>query len=304
MMPTQRSAFLPAALSPASPSAFLPAFLPLTVLLSLSVCSAAAQGQAVPAPASSNSAATVSSTPSSMPNSTPTPAQPDWVVTLGGGVQAGPRYPGSNSTRFLPIPAVDIEYKNLLFAKQDMPLGVYFINNAQWSAGLAVQYDLTERRASDDAHLAGLANLPMTPRAKLFGAYTWSALTVSASAAQDIGGHAEGLVLDVNAIATLPLGTQWYLSAGPGVTWGNGQYQSTYFGITPAQNAASGLPQYTARAGVNNVYLSLEADYLLTKHWTATANVKIAQLQSDAAHSPITESRQQTTSTLSLSYSY
>jgi outer membrane protein len=231
-------------------------------------------------------------------------AQPDWIVTLGAGVQAGPRYPGSNSIDFMPIPAIDIEYKNLLFAKQDMPLGVYFINNPHWSAGLALQYDLTERHSADDSRLAGLANLPMTLRAKLFATYTISALTVSASAAQDIGGHAEGLVVDANAIAALPLGTQWYLSAGPGISWGNGQYQRTFFGITPAQNLASGLPQYTGRAGINNVYLSLEADYLITKHWTATANVKVAQLQSSAARSPITESRQQTTSTLSLSYTY
>ena len=258
-----------------------------TVLLAALVFSTAAWGQAS-TPASPVAAA----------------SQPDWVVTLGAGVQAGPRYPGSNSIGFMPIPAIDIEYKNLLFAKQDMPLGVYFINDPHWSAGLALQYDLTERHSADDAHLAGLANIPMTPRAKLFAAYTISALTVSASAAQDIGSHQEGLVVDVNAIATLPLGTQWYLSAGPGITWGNGQYQSTFFGITPAQNQASGLPQYTARAGFNNVYLSLEADYLITKHWTATANVKIAQLQSNATHSPITESRQQTTSTLSLSYTY
>jgi outer membrane scaffolding protein for murein synthesis (MipA/OmpV family) len=230
--------------------------------------------------------------------------EPDWVVTLGAGVQAGPRYPGSNKISWQPIPAIDIEYKNRWFAKEDMPLGVYFINDARWSAGLALQYDLTDRRSTDSPRLAALGDLPMTPRAKLFAAYTVSALTVSSSLAQDIGGHGEGLVADVNAIATLPIGSQWYLSAGPGVTWGNRQYQDTYFGITPAQSAASGLPQYASHAGVNNAYLSLEADYLITKHWTATANVKLEQLQGSAARSPITESRQQTTSTMSLSYTF
>jgi len=273
-MPAQRSFSL------------LAATLPLAALLSITGFCTTARAQATPQTA-----------PAEV-------AQPDWVVTLGAGVQAEPRYPGSHAIGYMPIPAVDIEYKNRLFAKQDMPLGVYFINDPHWSAGVALQYDMTERRSADDPRLAGLANLPMTPRAKLFAAYTISALTVSTSAAQDIGGHAEGLVIDVNAIATLPLGTQWYLSAGPGVTWGNGQYQSTFFGITPAQNLASGLPNYTAHAGVNNVYLSLEADYLITKHWTATVNVKIAELQGSAARSPITESRQQTTSTLSLTYTY
>jgi len=229
---------------------------------------------------------------------------PDWSITLGAGIEALPRYPGARALALTPIPAVDIEYKNRWFAKQDMPLGVYFINNANWSAGLALQYDMTERRASDAPRLNGLAELPMTPRAKLFAAYTLSALTVSTSAAQDVGGHAEGLVADANAIVTLPLGSQWYFSAGPGITWGNRQYQETYFGITPAQSEASGLTPYAAHGGVASDYLSLEAHYLITKHWIASANCKLAQLQGSAAHSPVTISHRQTTSTLTLSYTY
>lgn len=273
---------------------------PVTVLLALALGSGVAHADD---PSAAPAAAPAAATPTPASGVAGAP-QPDWVVTVGAGVQAGPRYPGSNSTRWTPIPAIDIEYKNRWFAKQDMPLGVYFINDAHWSAGAALQYDLTERRATDNPRLAELGDLPMTPRAKLFAAYTLSALTVSTSVAQDIGGHAEGLVVDANAIATLPVGSRWYFSAGPGITWGNGQYQSTYFGITPAQSLASGLPQYATHAGVNNLYLSLEVDYLITPHWTATANVKLAQLQSSAAHSPIDQSRQQTTSTLSLSYTF
>lgn len=235
--------------------------------------------------------------------STTTPPS-DWSITLGAGVQSQPRYPGARTLAETPIPAVDIEYKNRWFAKQDMPLGMYFVNNANWSAGLALQYDMTARRASDAPRLNGLATLPTTPRAKLFAAYTWSALTVSTSAAQDIGGHGEGLLADANAIVTLPLGSQWYLSAGPGLSWGDRSYQDSYFGITPAQSAASGLAVYAAHAGVSTDYLSLEGDYLMTRHWIASANLKLAQLQGSAAHSPVTQSRRQLTSTLTLSYTY
>jgi MipA family protein len=228
----------------------------------------------------------------------------DWIITVGAGIMAGPKYPGSNAMRFQPIPAFDIEYKNLLFAKDDMPLGVYFINTPVWSAGLAVQYDFTQRRPSDNPALAALGGVDSTYRAKLFGSYTLSALTFSTSAAQDIGGHGEGLLVDANAIATLPLGSKWYLSAGPGLSWGNSQYQNTFFGVNQAQSVASGLPQYQAHAGLRDVYVSFEADYLITKHWTAALTLRLAQLQGSAAHGPVTQSRQQTTSTAALSYTF
>jgi len=293
---------------------YLPPLGTLCVAVTLTTAAGVAHAQSSP-----TASPTASSTPSASPAGASTtaassaatsaaagsaPPQSDWVITLGAGVMVGPKYPGSNSMRFQPIPAIDIEYKNLLFAKQDMPLGVYFINTPVWSAGLAVQYDNTQRRPSDNPALASIGGVDTTYRAKLFGSYTLSALTFSTSAAQDIDGHSEGLLIDANAIGTLPLGSKWYLSAGPGATWGNSQYQNTFFGVDQAQSVASGLPQYQAHAGLRDIYLSFEADYLITKHWTATATVKIAQLQSSAAHGPITQSRQQTTTTAALSYTF
>lgn len=232
-----------------------------------------------------------------------TPA-PDWTVTLGAEAQWEPAYPGANFMRLRPFPAFDIEYKNRLFAKEDMLLGVYFVNNANWSAGLALQYDFTERETSDDIRLRGLQNVPATPRAKLFVDYTLSAFTLSTSAAQDIGGNREGLVVDANATATLPIGKKLYLTAGPGVTWTNATYQQTWFGITPSQSAASGLPVYDAHGGAATGYITVEADYLITKSLTATVQMKFARLYGNSASSPITRRVQQNTDTFALTYTF
>jgi MipA family protein len=232
-------------------------------------------------------------------------AASDWSVTVGAGVQVEARYPGASSQSTMPIPAFDIEYKNRWFAKEDMPLGVYAVNDAHWSVGLALQYDMTERHPSDAPRVAALPDLPMTPRAKAFADYTWSALTVSTSVAQDIGGHGEGLIADANAIVTLPLpGGKFYFNIGPGASWGDRQYQTAFFGVTPAQSAASGLAAYTEHAGIATDYLSTELDWLITTHWIASVNVKLARLQGSSAHSPVVTSRSQTTSTATLSYTF
>lgn len=229
---------------------------------------------------------------------------PDWTVTAGAEAQWEPAYPGANFMRLRPFPAFDIEYKNRFFAKEDMLFGVYFVNNANWSAGLALQYDFTERETSDDTHLRGLQNVPATARAKLFLNYTLSALTLSTSAAQDIAGNREGLVVDSNASVTLPVGKKLYLTAGPGITWTNGTYQQTFFGVTQAQSTASGLPVYDAHGGAATGYVTVEADYLLTKSLIVTAEMKFARLYGNAAQSPITRRIQQNTDTLALTYTF
>jgi outer membrane protein len=234
-------------------------------------------------------------------NAAPTP---DWTVTLGAEAQWEPAYPGANFMRLRPYPAFDIEYKNRFFAKEDMLAGVYLVNNANWSAGLALQYDFTERETSEDAHLHGLRNVPTTPRAKVFLNYTQSAFTWSNSAAQDIGGNREGLVVDTNATVTLPIGKQLFLTAGPGVTWTNGTYQQTFFGITQSQSAASGLPVYDAHSGAATGYITAEADYLITKSLIATVELKFARLYGNAASSPITRRVQQNTDTFALTYTF
>jgi outer membrane protein len=233
----------------------------------------------------------------------PAPA-PDWTVTVGAEAQWEPSYPGANFMRLRPFPAFDIEYKNRFFAKEDMLFGVYFINNANWSAGLALQYDVTERETSDDTRLRGLQNVPATPRAKAFLTYTQSAFTFSTSAAQDIAGNREGLVVETKATVTLPVGKKLYLTAGPGVTWTNGTYQQTFFGVTPSQSAASGLPVYDAHSGAATGYVTVEADYLITKSLIATVEMKFARLYGNSALSPITRRVQQNTDTLALTYTF
>jgi outer membrane protein len=111
-------------------------------------------------------------------------------------------------------------------------------------------------------------------------------------------------VVDTNTTLTLPVGKKLYLTAGPGVTWTNGTYQQTFFGVTPSQSAASGLPVYDAHSGAATGYVTVEADYLITKSLIATVEMKFARLYGNSASSPITRRVQQNTDTLALTYTF
>jgi outer membrane scaffolding protein for murein synthesis (MipA/OmpV family) len=66
-----------------------------------------------------------------------------------------------------------------------------------------------------------------------------------------------------------------------------------FFGVSAAQSASSGLPQFDAKAGVSSLRLSAGALYRLDRRWRLATSYSIARLEGDAGASPITEKRTQ-----------
>jgi outer membrane scaffolding protein for murein synthesis (MipA/OmpV family) len=75
------------------------------------------------------------------------------------------------------------------------------------------------------------------------------------------------------------------------LTWGDGKSTQRYFGITPQQAVATGLPAYDAGAGLRSVQLGLIGDIDLARNWVGLWGISLQQLQADAKDSPITRDR-------------
>ena len=67
----------------------------------------------------------------------------------------------------------------------------------------------------------------------------------------------------------------------------------TFFGVTPAQSARSGLPAFEAGGGAMSVRLSAGAIYRLDERWGLLGSVSAARMTGAAADSPITQERSQ-----------
>jgi outer membrane protein len=70
-------------------------------------------------------------------------------------------------------------------------------------------------------------------------------------------------------------------------TYATDRYNQTFFGVTPAGAAASGLPEYKASGGIRDVSLTLTANYVISGGWGITGVVSFRRLMGDAADSPI-----------------
>jgi len=72
------------------------------------------------------------------------------------------------------------------------------------------------------------------------------------------------------------------------LTWGDGKSTQRYYGITPQQAATTGLPAYSAGAGMRVIEVGLVGDIDISEHWIGLWGINVLQLQGDAKDSPIT----------------
>ena len=74
-------------------------------------------------------------------------------------------------------------------------------------------------------------------------------------------------------------------------TWADGKATRDYFGITPQQSALSGLPAYSAGAGLRDLSYGLLGSVNIGRPWIVLWGAHAQTLQGDAQDSPITQRR-------------
>jgi len=72
-------------------------------------------------------------------------------------------------------------------------------------------------------------------------------------------------------------------------TWANSKSTSSFYGITPREAAATGLPAYEPGGGMLTTNVGLIYSIDLVEHWVIVGNLEARRVHGDAARSPITE---------------
>jgi len=223
-------------------------------------------------------------------------------LSIGPGEFLTPSYPGARSSRGFLLPYVDAEYAGRLYTNASDLIGVYAYKTVGDALGAALQYDFTERLDKDDARFHNLRDIRATPRFKLFADKTIGPFTGDINVATDIANRGQGTLGQANLWATLPFIKHWLFSVGPGITWADERYMHSFFTITPSQAAVSPLSAYEARAGILDLHLNGVVTYEISSRWSVGASAYAARLRGDAAGSPVTLRRDQTTALAWLVY--
>jgi outer membrane protein len=128
----------------------------------------------------------------------------------------------------------------------------------------------------------------------LFGGYLWRdpqefrrMAGASAWALGDVSNVYNGWTGGLNAYATQPVAKMVTLAGGAAFTYASSNYMDEYFGVTPADSLASGLPVYEAGSGARDARGWAVAMLHLSKQWHLGVGAMYARLMGDAADSPI-----------------
>jgi outer membrane scaffolding protein for murein synthesis (MipA/OmpV family) len=227
------------------------------------------------------------------------PMPSDWSFTLGAGALLTPSYPGAASTKVVPLPFVDVRYKDRIFLSPIAGLGVNVLAVPGARLGVSLLPDLG-RSASQGNRLRGWGDISAGADVKLFGELrVLGPLAVLASVRRQLGGG-NGTVVDAGLTGTLPLMRRLIVSATATVSWANGRYTQSYFGVGADQSAAALLqgslvPTFAAGAGLRDASLGVLAIVPIDRHWSVNSIVRTEVLLGDAATSPLTERRFQLT---------
>ena len=208
-----------------------------------------------------------------------------YVLDLGAGVMAQPRYPGSDETIVVPYP--------LIAASKFFVPGYGQVEEDNDIRRLTIYPSFNfigKRKASDSNELEGMQDVDWALEAGLGISYRYDWIRGFAEIRQGFNGYSGQVAqfgIDLIGNPTEDLEVRF----GPRAGWGSQNYMDTYFGITGKEADASPLydKAYNADAGFNTVGLAGTATYDLTDRWKLHALAGWDRMIGDAGNSPIVE---------------
>ena len=159
----------------------------------------------------------------------------------------------------------------------DRPLG--------FTVGASFNY-ISSRKSSDHSELFGLQDVDGSVEIGGAVGYVWPNAETFATLRYGVTGH-KSFVGEVGAFWVTRPAKKLVFRVGPRLEFGSDGFADTYFGVTPAEAAASQFNAYNPDGGLYSAGLDMIATYQLNKRWWLEGRLRWQKLVDDAADSPI-----------------
>jgi MipA family protein len=212
-------------------------------------------------------------------------------VVLGGGVE--PDYEGASEYAATPHFYANLTAFGLGLEIEGPQATLNIRPDAAFQFGPSIGYDLG-RDGTTNKVVDRLDKIDGAFEAGGFVAYQFNALLaqsdvfeVSADLMADLSGVHDGVSGSFGASYSIAATERLRLGLDASVGLASDGYMNTYFGVTTAGAARSGLASYTASGGVKDVGIGATASYSITERWGIVGRAEYSRLLGDAANSPI-----------------
>ena len=230
-----------------------------------------------------------------------------WLM-IGGGVV--PAYDGASAYGPAPAIAGRLEWGRRYVQISGVTARVNVLGLAHLELGPALNVTLG-RAGAEGTPVAALGDVPTAVELGGFVATTWSdvglqhsnlwaAIQVSQDVTAAHGGWQAGATL---YYAWRPT-ERWNLGVQAELNLASTAYNRTYFAVSSAGAAASGLARYDLSGGLRDTGVTIDLSYALSEHWWLTAVGGVRVLLDAPADSPIVSSAAGLVGALAVNYSF
>jgi outer membrane protein len=217
---------------------------------------------------------------------------------VGVGIGSTTEYSGGKQRMLGVMPGLRYETDSGRLLEWYGPYAQYnFGNTTGWQWGPAVSLRLG-RNNVDDAVVSKIHDIDTTVEAGGFFGYEYIhseglpyRLRGGASLTTNGGMVYNGARLNVSGSFWVPVSHKVVLGTGLGASWVSADFNRTYYGVTAADSAASGLAEYQPGGGLQQIYGWIGALVQVTPNWYAGALVFNQHMMNVAADSPIIRER-------------
>jgi outer membrane protein len=215
--------------------------------------------------------------------------------SIGGGVGAAPDYEGSADYEIVMLPAASAKFDNGMYIQLlGLNLRANVIPSNMWRLGPVYNYR-AERDDVENNRVDRMEEVSDANELGIFGGFEWNGWFVFLDILADAGNAYDGWYSTLKGGYNWMIDEAWMLSLGGHVTYANDDYMETYFGVSAADAAASGLDQYNADGGVKDVGIDLGLNWNFASSWSLRGLARISQLVGDADEdSPVVDEGSET----------
>lgn len=213
------------------------------------------------------------------------------IISFGAGVQFLPEYPGAENLKLQPLftGGARREGEPIPGRAPDDGFGFSLIGRGgRVEIGPMIAFQ-SERDQEDVGVDVGDVDFAFEPGV-FVNINASDDLRLRAEARRGFDGH-EGWVGDLGVDYFLRADEDSVISIGPRLRLADEEYMQTYYGVTPAQAAASGLPAFAADGGVRAVGVVAGLTRDLSRNFGIYAYAQYDRLIGDAKNSPIVQQR-------------
>ncbi len=220
------------------------------------------------------------------------------IVGVAGGI--APDYFGSDDIQGVGAPffrwTFEGQERYLQLLATELSFNV--LDHPNFQLGPVLNYRFGRDDDVDDDVVKNMEEIDDTFEVGIMAAYVWKdkanprhRFIASAEVLGDVGDEYGGWLAMASARYWYPISKPLDVLIGLGTTYGNSQFMDTYFGVSSADAARTGLSRFDADNGFRDVNIPAALVFHFSENWHLAAGVKYFRLLDDASDSPITDDR-------------